>query len=117
MRSVCILSASLGLLSSFAPAVNCQTQPSPPPAAPSRAVPQVTLQVKDMSLSARRTASPTKVADLDLLQKGYVLIGSVSVDWRLNQSEVSAPDIRQVWTQQGLLVWSPRQRLWLRPSG
>ncbi len=89
MRRLPILSVSLGLLSSFGPVLTCSGEQAPQ-SSPS---PQTTPQVKDTPLSARSTASQTKVSDLDLLQKGYFVIGSVSLDWRFNQSEVSEPGI------------------------
>ncbi len=88
MRRVSILSVSLGLLTSLGPVLRCsgfQAAQSQPP--------QGTLQIRGTPLLARSPESQTKVSDLDLLQKGYVVIGSVSVDWRLNASEISEPGI------------------------
>jgi Ankyrin repeats (3 copies)/Ankyrin repeats (many copies) len=81
MRRFSILALSLSLLSWLGAVPHCsgmQLRPDP----------KVTLQVKDASFSARNTALVSDASELDLLQKGYVVIGRVSADWRLAPSEI-----------------------------
>ena len=88
MRRLSILSVSLVLLSWFAAVPHCSGMQNRPQ-------PTVTLLVKDASFSARNTAvvSDASAPELELLQKGYVLIGSVSANWPLAASEVDKAGI------------------------
>jgi hypothetical protein len=76
-----ILPVSFALMNSFGAVFHCSGMQQRPE-------PKVTIEVKDASFSARTTALVSDASELDLLQKGYVLIGSVSTDWELHRSEV-----------------------------
>src|SRR5262245_60949520 len=81
MRRLSILSLSFSLLSWLGAVPHCSGMQSRPE-------PKVTLQVKDPSFSARNTALTSDASELELLQKGYVVIGRVAAEWRLAPSEL-----------------------------
>jgi ankyrin repeat protein len=85
MRRPSILFVALALLSWFATVPHCMGMQRPEPA--------VTPLVTGTSFPARSTALASDAPELELLQKGYVLIGSISAEWQLAPAETDLSGI------------------------